>query len=80
MTAEPQFALVPVEHLTALTAEVRALRQAIDGATIKPAPEWLSISKAAAALGVSTATVRRRIETGEMKARGSGKLREVKVT
>lgn len=79
MTSQPRFALVPVEHLTALTAEVRALRQAIDRATIKPQPEWLSISKAAAALGVSTATVRRRIESGELQARGSGKMRVVKV-
>ena len=74
-----QFAIVPVQHLADLIDEVRGLREDIKGATIKPAPQWLSIPDAAKALGCSKDTIRRRINSGEMQARGSSRLRKVRV-
>ena len=63
----------------ALISEVRALRERLDGATITPRPEWLTIAQAAEALGVSRDTIRRRINSGELEARGSGKTRRVRL-
>jgi excisionase family DNA binding protein len=73
------FALVPADDLAALRREVRELRDALQGAMIVPPPEWLSIKDAAQVMGVSTDTVRRRIDAGALEAKGSGKLRRVKV-
>ncbi|MCA0922199.1 helix-turn-helix domain-containing protein [Pseudooceanicola nanhaiensis] len=80
MTDHPQFALVPFEELRALTAEVRALRDAVERATITPMPEWVTIPQAAATLGCSVPTIRRRIDSGELEAKGNGKLRRVRVS
>lgn len=65
------------EDFERLAAEVRALRQVLEGATITPAPEWVSIADAAKRKGCSTDTIKRRIADGTLKARGAGKLREV---
>ena len=79
MTNTPQFVLVPVEDFQALAAEVRTLSQRIERATIIPASEWVTIPQATAQLDVSVATIRRRIDSGEIQAKGSGKLRRVRV-
>lgn len=65
------------EDFERLAAEVRQLREAIEGATVMPRPEWVSIAEAAKRKGVHPDTIKRRIEAGTIKARGSGKLREV---
>lgn len=77
MTA--QYALVPVEDLARLADTVERLEKKLEGCTITPAPEWLSIANAARALGVTPSTVHRRIASGSLEARNSGKLRQVKV-
>ncbi|RMF12095.1 MAG: DNA-binding protein [Alphaproteobacteria bacterium] len=46
---------------------------------IAPQPEWVTIPEAARQLGVSPDTIRRRIRTGELKARGRGKTRQVRL-
>lgn len=74
-----QFVLVPSAAIEALAAEVRQMREELRGARIHPAPQWLSISDAAKALNVHRATITRKIDTGELEARGSGKLRRVKI-
>jgi len=65
--------------LDALFAEVRALREEISAVRIAPQPEWVTIPEAARQLGVSPDTIRRRIRTGELKARGRGKTRQVRL-
>lgn len=60
-----------------LTAEVRALREVVEAATIAPKEQWVSISEAARREGVHPDTIRRRISDGTLKAKGSGKLRKV---
>jgi hypothetical protein len=65
------------EDFERLAAEVRLLREVLEGATITPRPEWVSIPEAAKRKGVHADTIKRRIESGTLKARGSGKLREV---
>ena len=80
MAEQPQFVLVPVDDFRALASEVRQLRETVERATITPAPTWITIPEAAAALGCSVATVRRRIDSGEIEARGTGKLRRVRLS
>ena len=75
-----QFAIIPVEDLAAIKFELAAIRQCLAGATVTPKPNWVSIKDAATALGVSPQTIRRRINTGEIPAQGSGKTRRVKIT
>lgn len=65
------------EDFERLAAEVRLLREVLEGATVTPRPAWVSISEAAKRKGVHPDTIKRRIEDGSLKARGSGKLREV---
>lgn len=80
MAEQPQFVLVPVDDFRALASEVRQLRETVERATITPAPIWITIPEAAVALGCSVATVRRRIDSGEIEARGTGKLRRVRLS
>ncbi|MCD1620824.1 helix-turn-helix domain-containing protein [Salipiger manganoxidans] len=74
-----KFMLVPAADFALLAAEIQRLREDLRGAMIVPAPEWMPIKEAAAAMGVSTDTVRRRIDAGALEARGAGKLRRVRV-
>lgn len=65
------------EDFERLAAEVRALRQVVEAATIAPKEQWVSISEAARREGVHPDTIRRRISDGTLKTRGAGKLRRV---
>lgn len=71
--------IATTEDLAALHAEIRAIRQMLEGATVIPAPEWVSIKEAARRMNVKPETIRNRIARGEMEARGAGRMREVKV-
>lgn len=66
-----------IPELDALREEIAALHEKLDALTAKP--EWVRVPEAARRLGVSPDTVRRRIASGEIEARGSGKLREVRL-
>jgi len=70
---------IDASRIERLEDELRKLRAALDGATIKPRPEWIKISEAAEALGVSTDTIRRKVASGEIDAKGSGKTRRVRL-
>lgn len=65
------------EDFERLTAEVRALRQVVEAATITRKEQWVSIAEAARREGVHPDTIRRRINDGTLKAHGAGKLRKV---
>lgn len=71
--------LMPADAYEKIIAEIRDLKGKIDGATITPRPEWVSVPVAAKAKGVTPATVRRWINEGRIEARGVGKAREVRL-
>lgn len=66
------------EDFARLEAKVEMMIAKIDGATITPAPDWVSVSEAARRDGVSTDTIYRQIKAGERESRGSGKSRKVR--
>lgn len=74
-----QLVLVSKGALDQIFDRLGTIENNLAGATIIPAPEWVSIQKAADFAGVSKDTIRRRIVDGSMEARGTGKLRQVKV-
>lgn len=60
-----------------LEARIERLASAIEGATITPAPAWVSVAEAAKRKGVHPDTIKRAIAAGSLKSRGAGKMREV---
>lgn len=65
------------KDIAEVMAEIRAVRQRLD--ELAPAPQWISVAEYMERKKVSKSTVYRKIEAGELQARGSGKTREVKV-
>jgi excisionase family DNA binding protein len=55
------------------------VKQLLANVAISQPDEWLSIPQAAAHLGCSESTIRRKIDTGEFVAKGAGKSRRVKL-
>lgn len=47
--------------------------------TLAPPQEWFGIDQAAEKLNVSASTIRRRINCGQLEARGIGKTRQVRL-
>lgn len=82
MTQQPTPVLmVPVDiaqQLADLRTEIARLHQAL--ATTPPASEWMTIPEAMQRIGCSRATINRRIQSGQLIAKGSGKMRLVKPT
>jgi excisionase family DNA binding protein len=56
-----------------------ALERRLAAVTMQARDEWLSVSEAAAQCGVSESTIRRRIAAGDLQAKGSGKMRRVRL-
>lgn len=75
----PALIAIDATALDALVSEVRALRQEIQAVRVSPQPEWFTVAEAAARLSVSTATIRRKVASGEYEAKGSGKGRLVRL-
>lgn len=73
------YALVPVADLQRLSDQVDRLTRMVEGATITPAPTWHTISDAARKLGVDPSTIHRKIDRGELKAKGAGRTRRVMI-
>jgi excisionase family DNA binding protein len=69
-------ALVTRADLDRLRDDIAAM---LDERTIVKDAEWLTVEDAAARANVSVQTVRRWIRTGEVEARGAGKLRRVRL-
>lgn len=65
----------------ARASDLHRLERKIDALLdqIKPRDEWLSVHDYAAEKGVTVSTVRRWILSGQVEARGAGKLRRVKL-
>jgi len=60
-------------------AAEKAIAKLAETHVITPRDPWSTIPEAAERLGVSEATIRRRIVDGTLQAEGSGRLRRVKV-
>lgn len=71
--------MIGTDDIAALRADIAALARKIEGATVQPLPEWCSVNDAARRLGVSTATIRRKVSIGQIEARGSGKTKLVRI-
>ena len=78
MIAQTTLIAVDPAALEAVTAELRALREEV-AALRAPPGEWVTLQQAAARLDCSAMTIRRRIASGELQARGSGKTRQVRL-
>lgn len=70
---------IEIPELKQMMAELRTIRQMLEGATVTPAPQWMTIGAACETLGVSRATIHRKIAAGELEAKGSGKTRMVRL-
>lgn len=79
MTEQTRIVVATQSEFDALRDEMRAIRQMLEGATITPPPEWVGIHEAAKHFGVHPSTIHRKIDKGEIQARGAGKTREVKI-
>lgn len=77
MTA--QIAIVDAATLQAILDKLDAVQRSLEAAQIRPKPDWVSIPEAMAHYGCSADTIRRRVASGALKARGSGKLKQVLV-
>jgi len=65
--------------LRSLSAEVAAMRAALERVTMQPAPEDVSVKEAADMIRMSTDTVLRAIKAGYVEAEGEGTRRRVNV-
>lgn len=74
-----QFVIVPADDLRLLREEVAALAKALAGATVIPAPQWVTPAEAARRLNVNSSTVQRRIAAGSMEAKTINGKRMVKI-
>lgn len=71
MTARTLIA-VDEAALAALTAEVAALRRAVEAVRMQPRPEWLPIADYAAQMGRTPRTVREWVRAGRIESRREG--------
>jgi len=74
-----QLVLVEKDALDALFAEVRRLSRKLDGATVQPRSEWVSIPEAAEILQIRPDSVQRKARKGELETRGKGRGRMVRL-
>ena len=65
--------------LDSIRAELAEIKALLQRATVTPAPDWVSIGEAARIRGVSTSTIRRWIDLGQLEATGTGKARRIKI-
>lgn len=72
-----QLDLATSKDIAEVMAEIRAVRQRLD--ELAPPPEWVSVAEYMDRKGVSKSTVYRQIKAGELQARGTGKMREVRL-
>jgi hypothetical protein len=74
-----QLIAVDVTALDALVKKVDRLEQLLHGGKFQPKQDWVSIQEAALILECCPSTIRRKINLGEIQAKGSGKSRRVRL-
>lgn len=75
----PQLIAIDPTALESLRREIARLHARLDAVTITPRPEWVTVKDAATALDVTPDTIRRKIKSGELQAKGTGKGRMVRL-
>lgn len=76
---EKMLIAVDASALSRIEEKLDALLRLLERSDVQSLPEWVTVSQAAAREGVSASTIRRRIDSGELEAKGAGKGRRVKV-
>lgn len=79
MMPQAQLIAIDAQALQTLIEKVSRLETLITEGSFEPRQEWLSIPDAARHLKCDPSTIRRKIASGELKAKGSGKSRRVKL-
>lgn len=70
---------VDPERLEAIERNLASVLSILSAANISASPEWVTVQKAASLLGVHPSTIRRKIDAGEIEAKGAGKTRRVRL-
>lgn len=74
-----QLVIIPEQTLLDIKSEISEIKILLARATIQQAPDWVPVREAARIKGVTTGTIRRKINSGELQAKGSGPSRLVKL-
>ena len=77
--SDQAFTLVPVERLDRMERLIMDLATRLDGATVTPAPEWLTVAEYAQHVGRTTRTVRNWIDCGMVETKRQGNVRLVRL-
>lgn len=73
------FVMLPADAFEQLASKIDRLEKKLDGATIIPKPQWVTVSEAARHYGKHPDTINRWIERGKLESRGEGTLRRVRI-
>lgn len=76
---DQSFIIVPAERLDRMERTLADLVKALDGATVTPAPKWLTLGQAAEAMRCHKSTVHRLAEKGEIETKRANGKRLFKV-
>lgn len=80
MTAHSQIQAQDMQQMMLqMMRDMSEIKIALARATIQPAPEWVTVGQAAKQLGVTSQTIRRKIDAGQIQAKGIGKTRQVRL-
>ena len=63
------FTLVPVERLDRMESLLRDLASRLEGATVTPAPEWLTLNEYAKRIGKTRRTVKNWKDAGKLETK-----------
>jgi len=78
---EPRIMIaVDAGELAALREEMAAMRRAIEGSRITPAPDWITIGEYADRIGRTRKTVRNWIRDGKIETRREGTITMVRAS
>lgn len=74
-----QLIAVDADALKELLDRVARVENLLSGSQVSRREDWISIPDAARVLKCDPSTIRRKINSGELQAKGSGKSRRVKL-
>ena len=79
MTQHTQITPDMQQMMLQMMRDISEMKIAMARSTITPAPEWVPIREAARFMGVTPQTIRRKIDAGQIEAKGNGKTRLVRL-
>lgn len=78
MTAQTLIAIDPAA-LQRVLDELGVIRRALEGVSMTPRPEWLTVADYAAFIGKSARTVKRMVDEGKVETKHVGHVRLIRV-